>query len=272
MRVIVHTRAHDRGRAVAAAFADGCRSHGCDVRQLPPHSEPQYDADVACVWGVRTAFRWYQAAKIPTVVAEAGYVGDRDVWTSLGWDGLNGMARFPARLAGDRWARYFPRELKPWRPDHPAGRVLIVGQVTGDAAVEAVTLPDWYAAQVRALTGRAIWFRPHPKRPGDRVAGVALADAPLEDVLERSSAVVTYSSTVGVTAILRGLPTVVASPISMAYPVGLRHVADLPRAREPGGRARWADRLAYCQWTLGEIASGEAWSHLADEVHREAIA
>jgi hypothetical protein len=48
----------------------------------------------------------------------------------------------------------------------------------------------------------------------------------------------------------------VLSPVSMAWPMASHNLREPVRTPD---RSQWAYNLAYRQWTLEEIASGEFW-------------
>jgi len=194
-------------------------------------------------------------------VLERGYIGDRFQYTSIGWNGLNGLAIFPD-YPGDGGARFrsLGVPLQPWRPT--GEYVLLVGQVHGDAALQGRNLTQWYAQTAQSAAaeyGLPVRFRPHPlevRRLGvvRAVAGTYQDSGSLQDALARAAAVVTWNSNTGVDALLAGKPVVALGDGAMASPLA---------ARELGGqcnpdREAWAYALAWKQWTLDEIRSGEA--------------
>lgn len=270
MKVAIHQRYHPRGQQAAMDLAAGCRRHGVEVAVVPDRA-PVRDVDAACIWSAQPdVMRAYRQRRVPVLVAEAGYVGSRDRWTSLGWNGLNGEAEFVnASVSADRWQRYHADTMQPWRPLRD-GYALVVGQVQGDHATAGVDISQWAADLCERLHAwTEVRFRPHPKRPGVMPDGVSLAPDEFATCLAEAAVVVTYTSTVGVSSVLAGLPTMAAGRISMAYPVSAHCLEDLWTMDEPD-RETWAARLAYTQWTREEIASGEAWDHLAVGVKRVA--
>jgi len=228
----------------------GLRRHGV---------QGQYPNVVIC-WGWRTGAQHRKAGR-DVLVLERGYVGDRFQYTSIGWNGLNGLATFPD-YPGDGGARFrsLGVPLQPWRPS--GEYVLLVGQVHGDAALRGRNLAGWYVAAAKAATaeyGLPVRFRPHPlevRRLGvvRTVAGTQQDTGPLQDTLARAAVVVTWNSNTGVDGLLAGKPVVAAGDGAMAAPLA---------ARELGGRCdpdreAWAHALAWKQWTLDEIRSGDA--------------
>ena len=74
---------------------------------------------------------------------------------------------------------------------------------------------------------------------------------------------VTFGSNACFDAVLQGIPSVVigngvAKPIS-SVSIG---AIESPYLAKDGERAQWLHRLAYCQWSMAEMASGEAWPHI----------
>jgi len=232
------------------AVTEGLRRHGV---------LDQYPGVVVC-WGWRTGAVHRKRGR-DVLVLERGYLGERFNWSSIGWNGLNGLATFPDYPTdfGARFRR-LGVQLEPWRP---AGEyVLLVGQVHGDAALQGRNLGPWYAQTAKAAAaqyGLPVRFRPHPlevRRTGvvRRVPGTEHDAGPLVDALARAAVVVTWNSNTGVDALLAGKPVVALGDGAMASPLA---------ARELGGqcnpdREAWAHALAWKQWTLEEIRSGEA--------------
>lgn len=237
-----------------AALAEGAKAYGLTV-SLQSSGVPVRSKHVAC-WGWRLG-RAYRAAGHEVLVMERGYMGDRFAWTSIGWNGLNNRAQFGIRNdGGARFRQHFADLLQPW---NPAGRyVLLIGQVPGDMSLQGRNLAPWYAEQAKAAGeryGLPVLFRPHPMAlQRGYAATVPFAAELLGDLsaaLRDAAAVITFNSNTGVDALLAGKPTVAHDPGSMVW--GFTGDGDA----EPD-RLRWAHRLAWCQWTLDEIRSGEA--------------
>jgi hypothetical protein len=194
------------------------------------------------------------------LVMERGYIGDRFKWTSLGFDGLNGRATFPAiQDGGKRWDKHFQQFLKPWRGAH-SNLAVIMGQVPGDAALQGVDFVHWVIKTAGQLKAKdfSVAFRPHPN-PRSRlrsVANIKTLDGTLEQALNQAALVVTYNSNSGVDAVLAGTPVYAADRGSMVYELsnGLNRV-------QPD-RTLWTRKMAYTQWLSEEIESGEAWAAL----------
>ncbi|KKL23175.1 hypothetical protein LCGC14_2428000, partial [marine sediment metagenome] len=123
-----------------------------------------------------------------------------------------------------------------------------------------IDLGKWYA-EIISKTQAPVMFRPHPLDLSWRAPdGVKITSGTLEQDMAGAIAVITFSSTVGVDALIAGKPTVAYDPISMVYNV-VPHRIQLTSLVEPD-RAQWAYNLAYTQWSKDEIESGLAWDHL----------
>jgi hypothetical protein len=96
--------------------------------------------------------------------------------------------------------------------------------------------------------------RPHPADTDRKLIDIKSAIR-LRDV------VICSSSTAGFEAIIQGAPTICLDPKNEIAPVCSASIdADL----YVGDRAQWLHEMSYKQWSLDEIASGEAWEHLKD--------
>lgn len=243
----------DHHATYASALADGARRHGVEVRIVDALGAAQ--ADVVACWGWRLGEPLRAAGK-RVLVMERGYIGDRMRWTSLGWNGLNGRAMFYPFDDRSRFWRYHADQMRPinLRGDY----VLLIGQVEGDAALDGVDIRAWYDETARRAAERfrlPVRFRPHPLAADTVVPGVQSIGGDLAHALDGAALVVTWNSTVGVEALLRGKPTVAMDRGSMASTVA---VQDL-RIELPINREAWAERLAWYQWTLDELRNGYAW-------------
>ena len=257
MKAVVHINhlAHQvtHGDAVRA----GLERHGIEV-EFASTNEPR-DCDFAVIWG------WKQHAVIdagrPVLVMERGYIGDRMAYTSMGWNGLNGRALFPHATDPTRLEDLWPGALKVRRE---RGDVVIVcGQVRGDSSIRGVDFSAWAQGTMRdaAALGYPVLYRPHPvmaERADFVRPDTPMSDRSLADDLARAAAFVIYNSNSGVDAALAGVPVIAWDEGAMAWPVA----AQRRWAIEHRDRTAWASRLAWCQWSLDEIACGDFWPHL----------
>lgn len=272
MKAIIHVRpGADHQIGHAGALSAGLGRHGVTVEtvdRFDPRRLRGAGASFAVAWGWRSARR-YADLGMKVLVMERGYVGDRFAWTSLGWDGLNGRARFPIVDDPVRWERLFADLLRPMT--RVSGYALILGQVTGDMAVERVKLPQFYelAADRARNCGLEPVFRPHPEsaRRGGAAAppGVRALTGTLEEALAGASIALAFNSNSLTEAVLAGVPVSFADEGAMVSPLRLYGVFRGREGDDPdwaAARPPWAHRLAWTQWSLEEIARGDAWEHV----------
>jgi len=248
----------------AAGVTEGLARHGIEVITCSS-KDCAFElggADFAICWGWRIGRTL--SGMLPTMVLERGYFGDRMSWTSIGWNGLNGRARFPKWcLISDtatRFNRLKAEHLYPWIPS-PGNAAVIMGQVRGDAAL--ATCPDyleWLDEAARELSKTCrVKFRPHPADMGIPTPSCAeRLGGSLHDALAIASHVVTWNSNAAVDAMLAGVECNVMDRGSMAWPVAGQGVLTR-RIRPQPDRLAWFADLTMAQWTPAEIAGGDFW-------------
>lgn len=156
----------------------------------------------------------------------------------------------------------FNQQIRPWKQPQPSSPILLAGM--GPKSHVLYGYDDWEASvvsEIRKVTSRPILYRPKPsdKHPMS-VAGTELVDAsiPIAMQLNQVHSVVTHHSNVACDALLRGIP------VYSQYGPAKYMSTPLPDIESPVycDRKPFFNRLSYCQWSLGEMASGEAWSWL----------
>jgi hypothetical protein len=255
---------------------------GCPVDKELRSVQDYEPSDIAVVFGVRKKAVPYsnfrgnvidrqKANGKRTIVLETGYINRGDEESNhyaVGFDGLNGRADFNNHDSpSDRWQK-LGLKLKPWKQGE---KIIVCGQIPWDAAVEHVNHIQWLRDTILSIhekSERQIVFRPHPKFKNPEllthidVANVCeLSNRSLLEDLEDAWAVVTFNSNSGVESLIEGVPVFVDDHGSMAFPVANRNLLYIDNPKKPE-REQWAHNLAYCQWTLEEMRSGETWTHL----------
>lgn len=196
---------------------------------------------------------------LPVLIVELGYMkrannNETDGYYQLGW---NKLCDIPAEVpSSDRWEALGLEVL-----DNKAGgeHILVAGQVGGDAqhGLPTPQLVKWLmrtSVELEKKTGLPRVWRPHPKQGNlkltteTRIARQDPLRVPLESALDKAAHVVTFNSTLGVEALRRGIP-VECDPGA--------HYARVAKA-DRSEREAFLKRVAYAQWLLSEIASGEA--------------
>jgi len=246
-------------------FGAGLKRHGLTYEDRISDTGGLESCDLAVMWGVRhvPVIQIQDVSDGRYLVLERGYVGNREVWTSAGYDGLNNRADFCNRdVPGSRWARFWSDQLRPWKDMAGPGYVLVLGQKFGDAATEGIVLVDFYLEAAKVLgdrCGRAVVFRPHPAARREAPPGLRMTSGTLEDDLAGAALAVCWNSSSAVAATLAGVPTVCMDKGCMAWDVTAHGLHDDPVTPD---RTPWAHRMAWTQWTVREMQRGETWEHL----------
>jgi hypothetical protein len=240
----------------AHALTLGLERHGIHARAIAPGQAS--DADVLACWGWRLAAPLVGAGK-RVLVMEHGYIGDRKVWTSLGWNGLNGRATFAHARDGARFWNHHGDLMRPWSPR--GSYALVIGQVDGDSSLHGMPFQPWAVrtcARAAKEFGLPVKFRPHPvaiEFGQNHTTGCEQLRGTLADALADAAVVITFNSNTAVESVLAGKPTIAFDRGSMAWDV-TAHGWTIPQ--EPD-RNTWARELACRQFTIEEIRSGFAW-------------
>lgn len=240
------------------AVCSGMERHGHAVDR---HNDfKPRPCDLAVTWSHKR--REINAASPDVLVIERGYLGDRmNTQCSLGFNGLNGRADFQNEdVPDDRGQRW----LHLLQPYHNGGYVVIMGQVPGDAALTCV-LQEFVnqakaGATAHGLKEHRILFRPHPGAVNYPINGMSTIGGSLDVCLSDAYWAITHSSNSAVDAALAGVRVTALDRGSMAWDIASHDYT--PVRPTDAERIEWLNRLAYCQWTIDEIANGEAWDHL----------
>lgn len=135
-----------------------------------------------------------------------------------------------------------------------------------DRAMDA----DWAektAQKLRTMTMREVRVRTHP--------GNNRPSRPLEEDLRGCWAVVIWSSTSGVHALADGIPVVCCAPYWICRAAAWKSI-DSVNAEDLGdleaARKASFERMAWAQWQLGEIETGEPFHHLLRSAREEEVA
>ena len=284
IKVYMHPLSQPWALPHKAAMIKGMQRHGEKV-EVVTEGQIAPGCDLTVTWGIRAAgaYDLHRQAGEDVLVLEHGYMGDRKKWTSTVFNGLNGdgEVEVPRTVSRERFDKHFSHLLRPWRDVLPEAPVVLIGQVPGDASLRRMeNWEDWYHATAKRIKdemGAAVVFRPHPVRPQALPSGlkVAATPQPLLEQLGGARLAVAFNSNALVESVLHGVPSVSFDRGGMAHDICLPgimntghrlHFAAIEDAHaDPTNRPDrmpWASRLAWCQWAVEEMASGEAWEVL----------
>ncbi len=248
------------------AFSAGLRAAGYEVKTGGWNAARA--GDVLLIWN-RYGQYHEQAGKFEkaggtVIVAENGYLG-----VDENCHQLYAMARHGHNGAGD-WPVGGPErfaalgvDLAPWRA---SGGHILVCPNRSFGMPGNIMPPDWgndVRRRLAKVTKREIRLRPHPGNSAPR--------KPLAEDLAGAWACVIWSSSAGVHALAAGIPVVCEAPFWICKPAVLDRVADVEaldltqpweRMGADATRLEAMRRLAWAQWRLSEIQSGEAFRRL----------
>lgn len=240
--VMLRTGSHYRG----PSFVTGLTRIGYDTRNAFP---PAVQAgDVLVIWNRYASWDvWasrYEAAGAHVLVAENGYIGKRTV--ALSAHHHNGAGKWGVGPV-PRWPR-LNIEPKPWRAN---GEHILVLPSRGVGPPGVAMPKGWLNGTVSRLkkaTRRPIRVREHP--------GI---DKPsLDPDLKNAWACVTWGSGAGIKALVGGVPVFHELPQWIGAPAAVHGIENL-ESPYTGDRAPMLERLAWAQWSVDEIESGEAF-------------
>jgi len=210
------------------------------------------------------------------VYIDLGYWGRRDGGRFLGFHKISVDARHPTayfqrRSHDSSRIEALGQAMEEWRG--PGRHILLAGMGPKAALVEGFPQNGWERdaiAQIRKVSDRPIIFRPKPSDAGAQpVAGTTFdrtfKTGPLAPLLENCHAIVTHHSNVGVEALQAGVPVFTAEGV--ALPLGLADLSRIETPKQPSDaeRMQWLADVAWCQWSVAEMAEGLPWRHLKDE-------
>ncbi|MCC6489158.1 MAG: hypothetical protein IT364_16785 [Candidatus Hydrogenedentes bacterium] len=187
------------------------------------------------------------------LVAENGYIGGDDQGRqryALAAHGHNGSGWWP-RGGPERFAA-LGLTPAPWvsRPD---GHALVCGQ-RGIGSRSMASPPNWHVGAAKRSPQPAR-VRVHPGNKPDPKAPT------LEQDLTNAKLCVVWSSTSGVKALLRGIPVVYDAPHWICEHAATRlkpgRDGEQSVLRNDGARQQALEDMAWAQWTVDELASGE---------------
>lgn len=234
-------------------FETGLRRLGYQVIDRPlPSPEP---SDLLVMWNrnfhEEAHARRYEAVEAKLIIAENGYIGkdqDGHKLFALALNHHNGAGKWNVG-AGNRWTR----ELQTWRAsgDH----ILVLPQ--RGIGERGIAMPNHWVGTMRSqfarMTKRPIRVRMHP----------GLAKTEPYDELSGAWAAVTWGSGAAIKALFAGVPVFHGLSQWIGAPAAsmLKEGADIERPFL-GDRTPMFERLAWAQWSVAEIQSGEAFANL----------
>lgn len=245
------------------AFVAGLRAIGLRVElKRPKQVEP---GDVLVVWN-RYGENHQLASSVErqggiVIVAENGYLGLDPAGVqmyALAVHGHNGSGWWPA--GSGRFER-LGVDVKPWRA---AGEHLYLRGQRGIGSPEMASPANWHFRTAEALkrrTARRLIVRAHPGKPAVDPGQVAALVADLAG----AHACLIWSSAAGVRALVEGIPVFYSAPHWICAGAARQGLEQLEAPLlDDEARARSLERMAWAQWSVAEIATGEPFAQLLE--------
>ena len=251
------------------AFLEGLRKTGYTVSTSSPPDGGKRTGDVLVIWNRYGDYHMhaerFEKAGGRVIVAENGYAG-RDA------EGRQYYALSAAwhqrPLIESRITNHESRfsklgiAVKPWRAD---GKHILICPQRGFGVRPHCMEKRWPGQTANALrqyTKRPVRIRPHPE---DRDVPVQdRTRRPLDEDLADCWAVVVWSSTAGVKALIAGIPVFRCGPNFIAEAAAKHGIAEI-EGPLLGDRGAAFERLAWGQWSIAEIDAGLPFSLMRRE-------
>ena len=168
-------------------------------------------------------------------------------------------------------------EIKPMRKRNSNAPIVLALQLPGDASLEGQDINQWFKGWVDDLNlielDKICRF-PQLPREYDRTVLDYASDHGwkfqqgeynnLQSTFDAARFTISYSSGFGTDSLIAGCPAIVDSDASFAYELAHHGMKNIHNVYMPQDilRDQWLSRLAYHQWFIDEMESGECWKHL----------
>ena len=251
----------------AEAFVRGLARAGYAVGNLP---RPMSKRDLLITWNRygqwdTRATHWEKDGGT-VLVAENGYFGhdaQGRQYYALAAHGHNGSGWWPAG-DDDRWIRHGV-QLAPWQ-DQEQGFVAVRGQ-RGIGTQQMASPSNWHLNVGAELLKNGLPARifNHPALSKDVPAGQE------EQRLVGARACVIWASSLGVKALVAGIPVWYAAPHWICEGAAQRWKDDRRLTcpvRNDTPRIMALRRMAWAQWSVAELESGEPFVHFRDNAEK----
>lgn len=278
MKFAFYVAEKDRNWGLAEAVAESAAVHGDEVEIIPQRmfQGVRGDADGGACLGVKRAGKRLLGAHLQAgrhfLFFDKAYM-NRANYVRVSVDAWQPTAYFRRQRPADR----FERMHLTIEPRHGNGEeVMFAGSSQKYCNFHDLGDATQYAERVvrklKKNTKRQIIYRPKPSwavhhaedcKPIESTR-LSAPGTPIREELARCHLLVTHGSNAAADALLAGVPVMmlgdgIFSPMSMGE--DYRRIED-PYFPSDEERSQFFYDLAYCQWTLDEFRSGEAWADL----------
>lgn len=254
------------------AFVSGMTKLGYQVEVVPFHKRIPSPDDVVLIWnrygtGDKQA-ELFEKQGATVIVVENAYVDMHNTKKAfaMALNRHNGAGTWPApehsRL------ELLKADIQPWKE---SGTHIVVLPQRG-VGLPGVAMPKEWPGQItpklkRISKSALVYVRPHP--------GVVAESTPLEDDLKKAWCVVTWGSSAATKALILGVPVFYQFDRWIAGPAACHNIEKISLEESPisfmGDREAMLQNLAWAQWTVDEVATGEPMLRLIELNKRQRI-
>lgn len=208
----------------------------------------------------------YKARGLPVIVIDYGYLkrvsGVKTFSTGYWQVGLNRLGWIPPFQCSKDRLQALKIEISS-QSDFVGKKVFVCGQHAGDPShgLEMAQIEAWALQSIERLKGvthRPVVWRPHPDSFVE-LPGVSLSAGPM--AWNEAHSIVCLNSTIGLEAILSGVPVVSRSDAFYAE-LSARNWSETLALPSATKIEKFLRRVAYAQWTLEEMRCGAPMNYL----------
>ena len=236
--------------------------------------------------------RNYISKKYETfLVHETSLIGRKEVTENYNEDwyriGLNGFLANTGKfnnekMPSDRWEIIKQKRDIEYLPFNFDGNyILVCLQLPGDTSLQGANISQWLfdiCSEIRKKSDLPILIRtPQLERDFDQILirktlllkNISIQKGTRENLfqsLDNAYFVCTYSSGIGIDALIRGKPVVVTSKASFVYESRTKLNDALNFKFNTNNRLQVLSNISYCQWSLDEIELGLPWKHFLNPI------
>jgi hypothetical protein len=277
----VHT-GHDFDTHISKAFQHGVIACGDYCEQMPIEDfvKPRSNTDVAVFMGARPnshkVYDSHLAANKHTIIIDKGYTRIRirggplkTTYWRMSIDSFQPHTYLFSQLHDNKRWDATGLTIKHMQP-RTNGQILFCGgsqkycdwHKLGDANDYARAILQ----ELAQLTQRKLVYRPKPSWSGAKhlkEASFSGGDCKYRDELLKTFHTVTFGSNAAIESLLLGVPVLVLGD-GIARSLARTKLSEIETPYYPSYEEvyRLACAVAYCQWTMTEMVSGEAWRHI----------
>lgn len=286
MRFVFYVADKDRNWGLAEALRDGARVHGDAVEIVDQRTFAgvREDADGGACLGVKTAARRLLNAHLQAgkrfLLFDKGFMR-RSEYLRVSVDDWQPTAYFRQGRPPKRFER-LNIKVEPRRPSTKSSHIIFANSSqkvynfhgVGDATLYATRC----VAKIRRYSQRPIVYRPKPSWAAHHpdecppIEGTTYAgpETGLRQWLDNAHLLVTFASNAAFDALAAGVPAMVCGSFVWSK-LGMEEnfkAIETPTWPTDDERRDFFADLAYCQWTVEEYRSGEAWREIRRTLER----